>query len=153
MAEFVIKVADERGHVAEHIESAASEIEARERFVQQGLYVHSVRPRGLLAGGDLSVGRRRRVKLDEFVVYNQQFYTLIHAGLPILTALQLLQQRQRNKYFQSMLSDVTSRVKSGEPLSSAFLAQNAFPKLYTTSLLAGEKSGNLEEVLTRYIGF
>src|SRR5437588_8476712 len=107
MAEFLIKVADERGRIAEHVESAASATEARERFVQQGLYVCSVRPRGILAGGELRLGRRRKVKLEEFVVFNQQFYTLIHAGLPILTALRLLQQRQRNKYFQSMLQDVT----------------------------------------------
>src|SRR5258705_814293 len=153
MAEFVIKVADERGRVLEHVASGQSEAEVRDRFVQQGLYVQSVRTRGLLTGGEMDLWRRRRVKLEEFVVFNQQFFTLIHAGLPILTALNLLKQRQRNAFFRSLLEDVAARVQSGEPLSGAFVAQRIFPKIYTTTLLAGERSGNLEEVLTRYISF
>jgi type IV pilus assembly protein PilC len=153
MAEFVIKVADERGRVLEHVASGQSEAEVRDRFVQQGLYVQSVRSRGLLTGGEMDLWRRRRVKLEEFVVFNQQFFTLIHAGLPILTALNLLKQRQRNAFFRSLLEDVAARVQSGEPLSGAFVAQRIFPKIYTTTLLAGERSGNLEEVLTRYISF
>jgi type IV pilus assembly protein PilC len=87
------------------------------------------------------------------VVFNQQFVTLIRAGLPILTALDLLIRRQRNLYFRSLLENVRDRVRSGELLSDAFAAQGAFQKIYTTTLLAGEKSGNLEEVLNRYIGF
>src|SRR5262245_21883055 len=153
MAEFVVKVADERGRVLEHVASGHSETEVRDRYVQQGLYVQSVKVRGLLAGGDLSLWRRRRVKLEEFVIFNQQFFTLIQAGLPILTALNLLKQRQRNAYFRKLLEDVATRVQSGEPLSEAFATQGIFPKIYTTTLLAGERSGNLEEVLTRYISF
>ncbi len=153
MAEFVVKVADERGRLREQVENAASEAEARARFVQQGLYVQSVQPRGLLTGGSVTLPWSRRVRAEEFVVFNQQFYTLIHAGLPIVTALSLLQKRQRNPYFASILEDVRARVRSGTPLSEAFAAQHVFPKLYTTNLLAGEKSGNLEEVLTRYISF
>jgi type IV pilus assembly protein PilC len=153
MAEFLIKVADERGRVLEHVASGHSESEVRDRFLQQGLYVQAVRPRGLLTGGDLGVWRRRRVKLEDFVVFNQQFFTLIHAGLPILQALSLLKRRQRNPFFRSLLDDVAARVQSGEPLSEAFAAQQTFPKIYTTTLLAGERSGNLEEVLTRYISF
>lgn len=153
MAEFLIKVADERGRVLEHVASGHSESEVRDRFLQQGLYVQSVRPRGLLTGGDIGVWRRRRVKLEDFVVFNQQFFTLIHAGLPILQALSLLKRRQRNPFFRSLLDDVAARVQSGEPLSEAFAAQQVFPKIYTTTLLAGERSGNLEEVLNRYISF
>jgi type IV pilus assembly protein PilC len=154
MAEFVVKLADERGHVVEQFESGQSEAEVRERFVQKGLYVQSVRARGLLLGRAQAGGpRRRKIKLEEFLVFNQQFYTLIHAGLPILTALNLLVDRQRNAYFKSILQDVRSRVQSGEPISASFAAQSIFPRMYTTTLLAGERSGNLEEVLTRYIAF
>ncbi|HEV2112885.1 MAG TPA: type II secretion system F family protein [Terriglobales bacterium] len=153
MPEFVVKLADERGRVTEKTENAHNESEVRDRYVQQGLYVQSIQTRGLLQGGELHLPRRRRVKLDEFLVFNQQLYTLIHAGLPILTALNLLHRRQRNAYFRSILEDVRTRVQAGEPLSQAFAAQETFPRLYTTTVLAGEKSGNLEEVLTRYISF
>ncbi|MGH9524537.1 MAG: type II secretion system F family protein, partial [Terriglobales bacterium] len=153
MADFVIKMADERGHVEERMEPAASAKELRDRFTQEGYFVYWVKPRGVLAGGDIRLPQRKKVKLDEFLVFNQQFVTLIHAGLPILTALDILIRRQRNPFFRSTLTNVHDRVKSGELLSDAFAAQHVYPKIYTTTLLAGEKSGNLEEVLNRYIGF
>ena len=153
MAEFLIKMADERGRVLEQSEDGFSEAEVRERYVQQGFLVYWVKPRGILAGGEIRLPVRKRVKLDQFVIFNQQFVTLIHAGLPIVQALELLAKRQRNAYFQGLLQDVRDRVKSGALLSEAFEAQNVFPKIYSTTILAGEKSGNLEETLTRYVGF
>jgi type IV pilus assembly protein PilC len=151
MAEFVVKMADERGRTLQQLEHGYSEAEVRERYSQQGFLVYSVKPRGLLSGGEL--GRRRKVKQADFIIFNQQFLTLIHAGLPILNSLELLTKRQRNPYFRTMLENVRDRVKSGELLSDAFAEQGVFPKLYTTTLLAGEKSGNIEEVLQRYIAF
>jgi len=152
MAEFLIKVADERGHLVEQIESGYSEAEVRDRFIQQGFLVYWVKPRGVLSG-DFSLRRRGKVKQSQFVIFNQQFLTLIKAGLPILNSLDLLIKRQKNKYLQTLLQNVRDRVKGGELLSDAFAAQGAFPKIYTTTLMAGEKSGNMEEVLTRYIAF
>lgn len=153
MAEFVIKMADERGHVLQQVEDARSEVEIRDRFAQQGFYVYSVKRRGLLAGGELALPRRRRIKLVQFVVFNQQMVTLIRAGLPILNALDLLVKQQKDDFFRSVLEDVRDRVKGGEVLSKACEHQNVFPKIYTTTLLAGEKSGNLDEVLSRYVHF
>jgi len=153
MPEFVVKLADERGRVTEQVESAHTEAEVRERLTQRGLHIQSVRAHGLLSGGSLNFAFQQRIKLQEFVIFNQQFYTLIHAGLPILTGLKLLSQRQRNPYFKSLLEDIRVRVQGGDPLSVAFAAQKVFPRIYTTTLLAGEKSGNLEEVLMRYISY
>jgi type IV pilus assembly protein PilC len=93
------------------------------------------------------------VKQEQFLIFNQQFVTLIHAGLPIIQAIELLMKRQRNPFFRSLLQNVRDRVKGGELLSESFEAQHVFPKVYTTTLLAGEKSGNLEEVMGRYISF
>jgi len=152
MGEFLIRVADERGHLVEQVESGYSEAEVRDRFVQQGFLVYWVKPRGVLSG-DFSLRRRGKVKQSQFVIFNQQFLTLIKAGLPILNSLDLLIKRQKNQYLQTLLQNVRDRVKGGELLSDAFAAQGAFPKIYTTTLLAGEKSGNMEEVLARYIAF
>jgi len=143
MAEFVIKMADDRGRTMQQVEHGYSEAEVRDRFAQQGMF----------AGGEMTLGRRRKVKQSDFIIFNQQFLTLIHAGLPVLNSLDLLIKRQRNASLQTLLDNVRDRVKSGEALSDAFAAQGAFPKLYTTTLLAGEKSGNIEEVLGRYIAF
>ncbi len=153
MAEFLVKMADERGRILQQVESAQSASELRERFSQQGFLVYDVRPRGMLLESAGALRPRKKIKLEQFIIFNQQFVTLVHAGLPILTALELLAKRQRNDFFRSVLENVRRKVKSGELLSHAFEGENVASKIYTTTLLAGEKSGNLEEVLTRYITF
>jgi type IV pilus assembly protein PilC len=152
MAEFLVKLADERGHLSEQLEHGYSEDEVRDRVAQQGYLVYWVKPRGIFttAGG---MGRAGRIRPSSFLVFNQQFLTLIHAGLPILTAIELLIKRQKDASLKAVLENVRERVKGGESLSDAFAAQNMFPKMYTTTLMAGEKSGNMEEVLSRYISF
>jgi type IV pilus assembly protein PilC len=152
MAEYTIRMADERGHMLEQLEHGTSEVEVRDRFAQQGFLVYSVKPKGLLTA-ELRLPQRRKVRQDQFVIFNQQFVTLIHAGLPIIQSLELLIKRQRNPFFRSVLQNVRDRLRGGELLSEAFAAQKVFPKVYTTTLLAGERSGNLEEVLGRYISF
>src|SRR6266849_1496687 len=153
MAEFLVKMANERGHLLQQLEHGYSESEVRDRFVQQGFLVYWVKPRGMFVGGQFSFTGSRRLKQSSFLIYNQQFLTLIKAGLPILTSLELLIKRQKDAYLRTLLDNVRDRVKSGQMLSDAFAAQGAFPKMYTTTLLAGEKSGNMEEVLSRYIAF
>jgi len=151
MAEFVVKIADDRGRVQQHIEQGYSEAEVRDRFSQQGYLVYWVKPQGMLTSG-VSLRRRRRLKQSTFLIFNQQFLTLIRAGLPILNSLELLIKRQKDAQLKQILENVRDRVKGGELLSDAFAAQGIVPKIYTTTLMAGEKSGNIDEVLTRYIG-
>src|ERR1700734_3132043 len=152
MAEFVVKIADDRGRVQQHVQQGYSEAEVRDRFSQQGYLVYWVKPQGVLTSG-VSLHRRRKLKQDGFLVFNQQFLTLIRAGLPILNSLELLIKRQKDGQLRQILENVRERVKGGELLSEAFAAQGIVPKIYTTTLMAGEKSGNMDEVLTRYIGF
>jgi type IV pilus assembly protein PilC len=146
MAEFVIKLADERGRVQQQVQSAATAEELHHRFTQAGYYVYSVKPRGL-------TGSRRKAKLETFIIFNQQFLTLIRAGLPILGSLEMLAKSQKNAAFAGQLQNVAARVRTGESISAAFEAQGGFPVIYTTTLLAGERSGNLEEVLGRFLSF
>jgi len=153
MAEFLVKVADEQGNLRQQVEQGYSEAEVHDRFVQQGYLVYWVKPRTLLSPAGIRMGRRGKLRQGTFLIFNQQFLTLIKAGLPILTALDLLIKRQRDKFLLQMLENVRERVKGGELLSDAFAAQQVFPKMYTTTLLAGEKSGNMEEVLSRYISY
>jgi len=65
----------------------------------------------------------------------------------------MLSKIQKNAAFSAQLDDVSTRVKTGESLSAAFEAQSGFPVMYITTLLAGERSGNLQEVLERYVSF
>ena len=152
MAEFVVKVADERGRMLQSVEQGYSVAEVRDRYASQGYLVYYVKPQGMLSAG-LSIGRRRKLKQASFLVFNQQFLTLLKAGLPILNSLDLLIKRQRDRNLGQILENVRERVKGGELLSDAFATHRMVPKIYTTTLMAGEKSGNIDEVLTRYINF
>ncbi len=148
MTEFLIRLADERGRILEQTHAAATADELRTRFTQAGYLVYSVKPRSTFAGPG-----KKKVKLDVFLVFNQQFLTLIRAGLPILGSIDLLAKRQKDISFRGQLEDVAGRVRTGESLSVAFEAQGGVPLVYTTTLLAGERSGNLEEVLQRFLDF
>jgi len=149
LAEYIVKVADERGHIQENVHLANSAEELRQRFAQAGQYVYWVKPKGIVGKG----GAGKRVKLEPFLIFNQQFLTLIRAGLPILSSVELLAKRQKAPALRVQLEDVAARVRTGQSLSEAFESQGGFPVIYTTSLLAGERSGNLEEVLNRYLSF
>ena len=148
MTEFTVKLADDRGRMLEQTHAAATAEELRARFTQAGYLVYSVKARSTLG-----IAAKKKVKLDTFLIFNQQFLTLIRAGLPILGSLDLLAKRQKDLSFQGQLEDVAARVKTGESLSQAFEAQGSFPLVYTVTLLAGERSGNLEEVLQRFLDF
>ncbi len=151
MAEFVCKIAQPNGQVVEDVFTANTEAELRARFSEEGCLIYSVREHGRLFAGRSR--RRGRVKEEEFMIFNQQLVTLIKAGLPILTSRDLLIPRVQNPHFRALLDDVRERVKSGALLSEAFEAQGEFSPVYTASLYAGEKSGNLEEVIRRYINY
>jgi type IV pilus assembly protein PilC len=151
MAEFLVKIADERGRMLEQVERATTATEVRDRLAMQGFLVYEVKPRGVF--GNVAMPRRKKVKQEQFVIFNSQFLTLIRAGLPILTSLELLARQQKNETLRHALEDVRRRVKAGESLSHAFDEQHIANKIYSTTILAGEKSGNLEETLGRYIAF
>jgi type IV pilus assembly protein PilC len=153
MAEFVCKVADASGRIFEQIETAQSEGEARQSLADRGLFVYRVRPQRALALGGLRATRSRALRSSDFLVFNQQFNTLIKAGLPILKALELLAERAAAPRLRPLLQRIRQQVREGALLSEAIQAQGVFPGVYTTAILAGEKSGNLSEVLEQYITY
>ena len=154
MPEFVLKYADSRGEIRQQVAEAASEQEVRSRFTEQGYLVYSVRSRDL-AGPITGAGFRRgqKLNLEKFLIFNQQFVTLIRAGLPILKALDLLAERLTDPRLGKHVRSVRDEVKNGAMLSEAFRRRGAFPPIYVTSVLAGEKSGSLAEVIDRYIAY
>ena len=154
MAEFVLKYADPRGEIHQQVAEAGSERELRERYSQQGFLIYSIKPRGEIAG--IAVGRqkkKKKINIEKFLIFNQQFVTLIRAGLPILKGLDLLSERLTDAKLGPHIKAVREDVKNGELLSEAFGKQGVFPPIYVTSVLAGEKSGALAEVLDRFITY
>src|SRR6266404_5488029 len=153
MGEFVCRVADSEGRVFSHVEAASSPDEARQKLADRGLYIYSVESRG---GRLVSLIRRRsdrQIGGSEFLILNQQFNTLIKAGLPILKALDLLADRASSPKLRPVISQIRDRVREGKSLSEAVAEAGVFSKVYSTAILAGEKSGNLPGVLDYYIAY
>ena len=151
MAQFVLKYADGRGQIHQQVASAGSEKELRDRFSQQGFLIYSIKPR--IVAAPKILGRRKKLNLEKFLIFNQQFVTLVRAGLPILKSLDLLAERLTDPKMAPYIQAVRDEVRNGTLLSEAFRQQEIFPKIYVTSVMAGEKSGSLTEVLDRYVGY
>jgi type IV pilus assembly protein PilC len=150
--EFIVRYAKPTGEIVKGVQVGQTEEDVRHRLQEQGFLPMSVRPRGWsLSRGNRH--RRQEIKQDDFVVFNQQFVALIRAGLPILRALDLLKAQIRNPALSRHIVDVRDRVHSGALLSEALRAQGVFPTVYTASVFAGERSGNLVEVISRYIQY
>ncbi|MGD0841342.1 MAG: type II secretion system F family protein [Candidatus Acidiferrales bacterium] len=153
MADYLCKVADASGRVFSQVETAQTVVEARQKLADRGLFVYSVKARGGIAAALFHRRRERTVSGTDFLVFNQQFNTLIKAGIPIMKALDLLADRAASPRLRPVLGEVRRRVKEGVPLSEALEQEGVFSPVYTTAVLAGEKSGNLSGVLDYYIAY
>ncbi len=154
MAEWTLKYADVRGEMHQQVAEGASERELRERLTQQGFLVYSIKPRNEASGLNVTIGSRgKKINLEKFLIFNQQFVTLIRAGLPILKSLDLLAERLTDAKLSRHVKAVREEVRNGAMLSDAFAKQGVFPGIYVTSVLAGERSGSLPEVLERFITY
>jgi type IV pilus assembly protein PilC len=155
--EYRCRLGTPAGEVFEGVYVADSEARLRREFEDKGLYVLAIQQAGRRALGGIhlpALPQRRKVSSREFLVFNQELATLLKAGMPLVQSLDILRQRVAHPAFKVVLDDVYERVRSGSALSEAFEAhQSLFPGVYTASLLAGEKSGNLEQVLRRYVSY
>ncbi len=155
MADFVCRLGTPSGEVVTRIVEAVGASDARVQLEREGYRVFSV---SSSSGGISSVlpfggANKKKVKQSDFLLFNQQLSALLRAGIPVLQAITLLKTRSASGSLREILADVEERIKSGTPLSEAFEAQGVFPRIYTASILSGEKSGALDEVLLRYVEY
>src|ERR1044071_5226316 len=158
MAEFTVRLGTPAGEIVTRTVEALAANEARTRLEREGFKVFAVTaPKAegiasLTRGG--SAGGRGRVKANDFLLFNQQLAALLRAGIPILQAISMLRRRATSPRLRAVLESVEEAIRGGAALSQAFAAQGAtFPRIYTASILAGERSGALDEVLSRYVNY
>lgn len=151
--EFKVRYAKPTGEVVKAVLVGQNEDEVRHRLQEQGLLPISIRARGWSFSLRPRKRPEKRIKPEDFILFNQQFVALIRAGLPILKGLDLLKDRISNPLLRQHIVDVRERVHSGVLLSEALRVQGVFPTVYTASILAGERSGNLVEVINRYVQY
>jgi type IV pilus assembly protein PilC len=158
MAEFICRLGTPSGEIVTRIIEATAPSEAKTRLESEGFRVFAVSSAenglsAVLPGGSSVARRKSRVKSSDFLLFNQQLSALLRAGIPVLQSINLLKSRSQSSAMRTVLADVEEKIKSGVPLSEAFEAQGIFPKIYTASILAGERSGALDEVLARYVDY
>src|SRR5919112_4345368 len=158
MAEFICRLGTPAGEVVTRTVEAVGVSEARVRLESEGYRVFSVAPpkkagaAALTRGGKSGIGAR--VKAGDFLLFNQQMAALVRAGIPILQAVGMLRRRAASARLRMVLADVEDKIRGGMALSSAFALQGSvFPRIYTASILAGERSGALDDVLSRYVTY
>jgi type IV pilus assembly protein PilC len=153
MPEFVCRLGSPDGAVVERRRVAASEENLRRELEGEGFHVFSVaaaRSRVKIP----FVGKTTKVSGQEFLLFNTQLATLLRAGLPLAQGLELLRDQQTNEHFKALLDKIHQQVTTGVSLSDAFLSLgDVFPRLYANTLRAGERSGELEKVLVRYVEY
>lgn len=154
MAEFICRLGTPSGEIMTRVVEANAASEAKIRLEEEGFKVFAVSSadKGLSAVLPLG-GGKNKVKQGDFLLFNQQFSALLRAGIPVLQSINLLKTRSGSSALRATLADVEEKIKSGVPLSEAFESQGTFPKIYTASILAGEKSGALDDVLARYVDY
>ena len=154
MAEYVCRLGTPSGDVVTKVVEADDKRSAKARLESEGFRVFEVSGSGDGLSAVLSGGSKRsKVKSGDFLLFNQQLSALLRAGIPILQSIGLLRERSASAALRTVLEDVEQKIKTGVPLSEAFEAQGIFPKIYTASILAGERSGSLDDVLTRYVDY
>ncbi|HEY2152424.1 MAG TPA: type II secretion system F family protein [Vicinamibacterales bacterium] len=152
--EFRCRLASPNGEIVEGVYAAENEARLRHELEEKGLFVLSLQPKHAIAGLAFHLPQRRTVSTREFLVFNQELATLLKAGMPLVQSLDLLKRRVTSPTFREVLTDIHEKVRSGTALSDAFGAHgDLFPRVYTASLLAGERSGNLDAVLRRYVEY
>ena len=152
--EYRCKLGTPGGQILEAVYTAESEAHLRRDLDDKGLLVLSLRPAGLLAGVAPGLGRRRSIRQRDFLEFNQELATLLKAGMPLVQSLDLLRGSLTDSVFKPVVDTVYERVKSGVQISDAFDEFGTLvPRVYVASLLAGERSGNLEVVLRRYVAY
>ncbi|MCC7123310.1 MAG: type II secretion system F family protein [Acidobacteria bacterium] len=151
--EFRCRLGTPSGEIIEGVYVAHNEAALRRELEDKGLHVLSLRTRGAFAGLALP-GRKNTIPRHEFLVFNQELATLLKAGMPLVQSLDILRVRLANPVFKAVLDDVHEKVRAGTALSDAFTAHGEmFPSVYTASLMAGERSGNLDAVLRRFVAY
>lgn len=150
--EFTCKLGTEGGRVLTQTEEAGSEPELRQRLAARGFFIFSVHPKEGLRARVHGL-RKGRIRADDFLIFNQQFLTLSKSGLPLQKSLDMLARQTRSEDLRAALEDVRDRVRSGALLSEAFEALGKFPKIYSATLRAGERSGSLDRVLAQYLSY
>lgn len=155
MAEFICRLGTPSGEVITRIVEATGAGDAKTQLEGEGFRVFAVSSaeKGLSAVLPLGTSGKPRVKSGDFLLFNQQLSALLRAGIPVLQSITLLKNRSASASLRTLLGDIEEKIKSGVPLSDAFEAQGAFPKIYTASILAGERSGALDDVLARYVDY
>ena len=152
MAVFAYRVARPDGSTIHGHVEGENESLVRAKLESQGWLVFNLHRRGITSVKTKASWSWGKLPLGQFLVFNQELLALVKSGLPILRIWDLLIERAGHAGFQRTLRDVREDIRGGTSASDALAKHPVyFPELYVATVKAGEQSGNLPEVLQRYV--
>lgn len=93
---------------------------------------------------------RKKIKLDDLVVFSRQLATMVDAGIPLVGSLDILGEQIENKAFGAIILKIRNDVETGSSLSDAMAKhKDIFSALFVNMVKAGESSGMLDDILDR----
>jgi general secretion pathway protein F len=155
MPTFFYKAVTNNGQPMEGKMEAATQIDVIERLQNAGhtpisAKILSAKENHKLSGVKRNYFNKNKIKQNDIVIFTRELATLLHAGLALDQALNLLGDLAENDSLKSLISDINNRIQGGNTLSSALESQgDVFNRLYLNTIRAGEASGALGVVLSR----
>jgi type IV pilus assembly protein PilC len=153
MPYFLCRLAAEDGRVLTQTLLASSHGECQKHFEEKGFCVLSIK----LDWKKINIPAfpfEKRIKDKDFIMFNQELVAMIKAGYPILKCIEVISSRVKSIHLKELLMKIEKEIRGGKSLSEAFAPyEKYFTKVYIASLMAGERSGNLDGTITRYINY
>lgn len=154
MAEYICRLGTPAGEIVTRTVEAENQRDVRVQLEREGYRIFAVQSAESAVATALPfLGGRRGLKQDDFLLFNQQLSALLKAGIPVLQAVGMLRKRAASSRLREVLAEVEEKIRGGTAMSEAFEQQRIFPRIYTASILAGERSGALDEVLARFVAY
>ncbi len=152
--QFTCRLGTPDGRVIQEVHRASDERALRRDLERRGLHLFEAKASGFSFSMPNFRRRPKPISQEAFMIFNQELASLLKAGLPLLQSLDLMLERMKEGPIRDVLTDIRDRVRSGEEMSDAFSRYSEmFPRLYPASLKAGERSGDLENVLRRFVRY
>ena len=154
MAEFTCRLGTPAGEIVTRTVEAENPRDVRVQLEREGYRVFDIAGAGNAVTNALPfLGSKNNLKQDDFLLFNQQLSALLKAGIPVLQSISMLRRRAGSSRLREVLTEVEEKIRGGTALSEAFESQKIFPRIYTASILAGERSGALDDVLARFVTY
>jgi len=144
---FTVKLTTRTGEVLTRDYEGNGLEDVQSRVLAEGSYPFEIKR------AESAFRRSRVLKAEPLIIFNQELLALLKAGIPLLQSLELLMGHGKDPLLRQSLERVVELVREGMSYSEALEQVGSFPPVYRANVVAGERSGTLPEVISRWLSF